>query len=690
MSVKITIKGSQETSEYAEAKKLKKTFEEYFNQNDNGEIIIIPSATLYGQEIKDIDLIVIGKLKSHLIRNIHTKIYDTTLREPIIIKESKNIFVNNFCYVFEIKSHRAESITKEGLTLFVKYDNKKKDVTSQSEKQKYSLKSYLEENTGKSPFISNFIWFKNVSYESLDYLTENNLNNYLPSSFKIIDLFKKAFLQNFPRCSKDENGMYKSFASYDSYFLKNDDIDLENQVKVFDIFLENRKGMGSLTRDKIERLNRKLFKNQNYAEDLGKKLIIFSGKAGTGKTTKLLNAAFDLALNHQKRCLILTYNHALVSDIRRIIALQGIPDGIDSHTVKISTLHKFFKDVLEGFNIGTKPNEAGDVELDNYLDDEIYYKLLNELVDFIDEGLIDEEEITNLMKSNYDTIDFEYLLVDECQDWDEREKVVLYKLFGQHNIILAEGSDQLIRTKLNCNWTYGMRPRRDFNKTYENKSLRQKKSIVWFINKYAEKVGLNWLLEPKEEMNGGRIIIKIGDYTNELHNELLADLYKNNNVPYDMLFFTPPNNVTKHKNDKGYTYSHFNKIEEFNMLGAKLWDGTSYQFRSKSQYPIDTNQHRIFQYDSCRGLEGWSVICLDFDEFIRYKLETYKEEKNENELALETFEQKRDRFIYLWSLIPLTRPIDTLVITLKNKNSFIYDVMKNIYKENEEIISWLE
>ena len=95
------------------------------------------------------------------------------------------------------------------------------------------------------------------------------------------------------------------------------------------------------------------------------------------------------------------------------------------------------------------------------------------------------------------------------------------------------------------------------------------------------------------------------------------------------------------------------------------------------------------QYESCRGLEGWTVINLDFDKFIDYKIQTFTEE-NTNELALESLEERRNRFVYLWALIPMTRAIDTLVITLKNKDAYISKVMRELYEENPDFIEWIE
>jgi hypothetical protein len=77
------------------------------------------------------------------------------------------------------------------------------------------------------------------------------------------------------------------------------------------------------------------------------------------------------------------------------------------------------------------------------------------------------------------------------------------------------------------------------------------------------------------------------------------------------------------------------------------------------------------------------------DEFIKYKMETFTEMTTE-ELALESFEEKRDKFVYLWSLIPLTRAIDTLVITIKNKDSKVGKALRKVYEQNPDFVQWIE
>lgn len=69
-------------------------------------------------------------------------------------------------------------------------------------------------------------------------------------------------------------------------------------------------------------------------------------------------------------------------------------------------------------------------------------------------------------------------------------------------------------------------------------------------------------------------------------------------------------------------------------------------------------------------------------------METYTDIDN-GELALESFEEKRDKFVYLWSLIPLTRAIDTLIITLDNPNSKVGKVLRKVYENNPDYVQWI-
>lgn len=694
MAVSIKIKGNNETNEFKDAIALKEIFEaEFRNKDTNGEILIICNATLFGQETKDIDLIAIGNFEKYR-QKIKTK---SRANKEDLEQKMRTVFINNFCFVFETKRHRATDIQLDGLTLTVKYGNKRSDVTTQSENQKYALTNFFKDRINFSPYVCNFIWLRNVGWNSIKNLLGDKSNiydkhNYLPNTFSFRFLFQLACVQSIPWTPTDRNsGNLKGYSVFNC-LRRNQEISFSEIDRIFDLFQKVKNGTGELTRKKIEKITKTLLNDQKYADAIGEKLVIFSGRAGTGKTIKLLSVACDLAQEQGARCLILTYNHALVSDIKRTLALADIPDGIDDYTVNITTLHKFFYEIVVGFELDERVKESKNNKkyILNFVDD--YISHLTTLKEYLDLHLIGEKEISELMKTRHQQVGWDYILIDEAQDWKELEKDIIYKIFGKNRIIIADGVDQLIRSQNRCNWTRALKPNIDFKKTNEKRGLRQKINLVSFVNKFADKLNVNWNLEAKKELIGGKVIISSKPYSKELHNRLYNLCSENGNSAYEMLFLVPPSLVERYmkKDEYGHLkeYKRFNKMLEFKNMGINVWDGTSTDLRT--QYVVDLEEHRLLQYESCRGLEGWTVISLDYDKFIDYKMQTFEEEKNTNELALESFDEKRKRFVYLWALIPLTRSIDTLVITLNNPNGFIGQKLKEVYQENPDFIEWIE
>lgn len=693
MAIKIRIKGNQDTNEYQDALLLKQLFESSIDtQSTNGEILIVSNATLFGQEVKDIDLIVIGNFEKYRCK-IKTRAIGPQ-KEELELKD-RTVFISNFCFTIETKRHRAEDIRLEGLNLLVKYNNKLSDVTAQSESQKYSLKRFLIDRLSFSPYICNFIWFRNVNWDSIKNLLSDKeilytKHNYLPTVFKFAFLMQLACIQQIPYNGKGQDGNYKGYCSINCLKPK-DSFDFSQMENVFNIFERVRNGTGQLTRRKIEQITSKLLDSQQYAQAIGEKLIVISGRAGTGKTIKLLRIACDLAINKGARSLILTYNHALVSDIKRTLALAEIPDGVDSYTVNVTTLHKFIFELVVGFGLVDNPdNPLQDVK---YIPDFItkYQDYLRELIDCIEAGLIQQKEIQELMRSKHDKIAWDFILIDEAQDWSEIEKKIIFTVFGKNKTIIADGVDQLIRSQKKCNWTQGLRPEHDFKKTHEKRGLRQEVNLVSFVNEYAKQCGVVWEIEPKHELIGGKIIISTNGYTKQIHDEQLQRCKDCENSEYEMMFLVPPSLVSRSHEEnlwgKSFERRRFSLTQEFKDMGISIWDLTDTDLRT--QYVVELNQHRLLQYESCRGLEGWTVVCLELDEFVQYKMRTFVEEEA-NELALESFNEKRAKFVYLWSLIPLTRAIDTLVITIKDRNSDVCKFLRKVYEKYPDFIQWID
>ena len=675
MSVKIELRGKRGTAEYSAGQKLKDIFKNELPHYTTGHIVILAGATLFGQSTKDVDLIAYGNIKK-----FHKKLRFRDKSDKLI---TGDVFINNFCICFETKRHPARDVILDGLTLKVKYNGKFHDVTHQSECQKYALKNFIEARTRqRPPYICNFIWLTSVSQESLKTLVGNNesaktRHNYLPSKFSLAWLFQLVAVQHQP--FKVPNKEYYTCNSIKI----TDNIHNYDICAALDLFTEIRKTTGDLTRKKLEKISQRLLKDQKYADSIGNELLVVSGRAGTGKTIKLLRLAYDLAINQNKRCLILTYNLPLVSDIKRLLALRRMPDSIDSYSVGIETLHKFFYELAIGFELdGVSTSKNGIKYISNFVSKYEHY--LDELSEYIEAGVIEDKDIQDLMNSRHDEVAWDFVMIDEAQDWNSKEKNLIYRIFGYQNIIIADGVDQMVRSQSRCNWTRNIL----FHKITEKRCLRQKRNLVEFVNAYAEEFDLAWQLDPIEEYDGGKVIITEESTPYNIFKREFSTCQEFGNRAYEMMFLSPPSLVTRtERNEEGKPIRSFELTSDFEDQGFKLWDGTRQDLRSV--YPSDVNEHRLLQYDSCRGLEGWTVVCLQLDEFVRYKSETYEEEEGQSNLFQEDVEDKKERFVHLWSLIPLTRGIDTIIITLKNPKSSYAQKLKNLANQMPDFVEWI-
>lgn len=181
-------------------------------------------------------------------------------------------------------------------------------------------------------------------------------------------------------------------------------------------------------------------------------------------------------------------------------------------------------------------------------------------------------------------------------------------------------------------------------------------------------MNLKWKLKPNNEFAGGRVIITSA-YTPNLHKELFKDCIDQKNAAYDFLFLTPPNYV----NSEGFTL-----YEPYQANGIKLFDGTKEE--NKSSYSIHKDECRIYQYDSCRGIEGWTVVCLSFDKLIEYKANFFRNKYPQLN------DEQINKMLYTWCLMPLTRAIDTLVIEIEDMNSQIGKILCTLSNEYNDII----
>jgi hypothetical protein len=223
---------------------------------------------------------------------------------------------------------------------------------------------------------------------------------------------------------------------------------------------------------------------------------------------------------------------------------------------------------------------------------------------------------------------------------------------------VADGVDQFVRNSV-ADWSVGisreqLRPRR------LTRCLRMKANLALFVADFAKTLGLvDWDLEPNPDANGGRVLVVEGDLAGqtEIYEQVCGDAAKLGNYPVDLLACVPPSLVL-HENHEASSLPG----RTLTASGKKVWDASSIDVRE--HFPTDREALRIVQYDSCRGLEGWSVINYAFDEFWDYKCRQWLSSPQVPGNLLDTPEERAVAFASRWAVIPLTRAMDTLVINV--------------------------
>ena len=365
---------------------------------------------------------------------------------------------------------------------------------------------------------------------------------------------------------------------------------------------------------------------------------------------------------------MLTYNKALVSDIRRLFALAELPDMFETNCVHISTMHSYF------FKLANAVLFNGQINGNKFLNK--YDSVLNELL-----SLMSDDDAVSIVKeicASDSVLDWDYVLIDEAQDWSNLERDIILKLFDKGKIIVADGGQQFVRRINVCDWSV-VRDRNNIKLKY---CLRQKENIVAFVNAYSQKLNiLGSKVLTKNNMPGGKVIITTDDSLFDIHFHEMQRLSSAGNIAYDMLYLVPHALV-----NRDYSGNSFALKSKFEQNGIFIWDGTA--SINRGDYSINTEEVRLLQYDSARGLEGWTVVCMDFDVFLGEKAAEYRDD-SVDALMLESPMERKKKHLYNWAMIPLTRAIDTIVITISDPTSETARLLKEISEDHPDFVSWL-
>lgn len=628
----IEIVGATGGSERDAANQLRTVLDSFIGNN---QLSIVVGAKCYGEEVQDIDLLLLGTFGRGI-----SYISPLTGQQTTLV---------NLCLIVEVKDHSSSGIKFSGQHALVKYQNKNywDDATEKLHKQKSSLKNYLRRNDLAQPWIEGLLWLRNYRGTIPD-----PCQNVLGAGLSLENFLIALEQTRQPRSGQE--GPYIAFTTNATL----------RAIQSAKNYFSRELTQTPLDRRRLEEICKKLVSDQKYVKELGNQILIFRGRGGSGKTIHLLRLAKGL-YDRGDRILFITYNKALVADIKRLLTIQGLLAQNLDRGIHITTAHKYFMGLADVFSLWNPP-AGGPFPSKEY--DNAKSQLLSLISGDTPESLREDPTILD----NPDSFNWDYILVDEGQDWPEDERDILFHVFGPNRCIVADGVDQLARQQVRCDWT-GSKLTRSRQTVGLSRSMRMKSNLCRFVRALASQLNVEWDQEVNEEITGGRVTIVCGEYTEQLHNTIFADHFANGNLPIDALMCVGPS--SDHAGDPTSRLSEW---------GHKIWNGTDADVRDT--FPSDNDQFRIVKYESCRGLEGWTVVCHAFDRFHAHKLH-FAERRPDGELFSD--EEYARIQANQWLLIPLTRAIDHLVLQV-SEDSHITDVLRQLHEQYGDFVSWTQ
>ncbi len=634
----ITLIGVEGSSEYAVAEQICSVLENYWPGITNSpshieDVKVVSNAKICGYEIGDIDIVVCGKFRRGrrflLTREIKGRDGQVLNTEPIS--------VSNLLIAIEVKDSSPENIRFDGNSVSVRYKKKWHNATDQNVSQMHSLKEYFQDQY-VSAWLSRLIILRGVDGKTPP--------GVLSRSFTGADFLTEICALSPPIKVGNDWTISCMRAEHIERALK---ASIFRQVSPTAI---DRKKMDIIAgRDRIL---------DDWFTSVGKKLMIFRGRGGTGKTVLLLQISYRAFDEKGLKTLFLTYNNALTADVSRLMTLLGVPASPLEGGISVKTVMSVVLSWL--YYLGIAKVDSGEMVLDSYL------KFCSEALELIQKGALNQDDILDLKNKYPDKLLFDQIVVDEGQDWPQNEVELLKHLYGPDKILVADGLDQLVRGA-RADWALGV-PSEKREQIKLSQCLRMKPNLSAFANLLAAEAGLQWQLEPNDKVGGGRIIVQNGSYllSSDLHKNLLQSARSAGNAPIDFLFCVPPNGVTIRDGVRSCDL-----VDRFKKENLEVWDGTNPEVRKDFARSINT--FRVVQYASCRGLEGWTVVLENFDDFWDSQIRFFTRIEHSDSHGEPITARE---FAWRWCMIPLTRPIDTLVITLSGKDNELAKAIRKI------------
>jgi len=616
---------------------------------------IAANAKLSGGPVSDIDVVIAA---------VFARSRHFAVRRPTKDREGKHVSgvkvrVKNFVCAVEVKSQDAGGISINGDEINVRYRGRWKSATEQNVKQVHALKAAFE-NQHLGCFV-----YRCVVLDGIDELPKIS-GRPQPDAGAVAGGFKTG---EFLSAMAGVYGLDRYKGEYSISSGRPEDIRKALESPIFREIVPTR-----LDRQKMDRIAARRPESIEIAAKLGVQRVHIRGHGGTGKTVMMLQAAHEAFERHGKRCLILTYNNALASDIRRSLAMLGVPSLGDGGGVEVRTAMSFSYSWLSRLGVSS-PGEKGSYEA--------YEQECSEALELIRAGAITREDIAAVITADPDRFDVDAIIVDEAQDWPQPEAQLLSALYGGQRISIADGREQLLRGRP-TNWSKTLGEGHEATERNLSRCLRMKKNLGIFANSVASEAGLNWEVDTNDEAAGGKVILLNGQYGKDptLVSELVRVAKRDGNDLVDFLHCVPHSGVSELD---GRRQSDLSRL--LISQGYETWDAVDEVVRQ--DFPRSNSQFRIVQYESNRGLEGWVTVLDRFDLAIANREAWELRRVSENGDATDPV-RRATNAAWRWAMISLTRPIDTLVISLGDKDSPAASLLKHVASVYEDFVEFYD
>jgi hypothetical protein len=293
-------------------------------------------------------------------------------------------------FIIEIKNHPLSSIEKVESTKFILKPNPNLssqlvfDPVSQARKQLFSLQQYFWARDSRPPYL--FISAALPAISKEEFLNKFGENEYLDNMFFREDLENEDAIERIL-----ENCTSSPFQG--RRVSKNIATDSRSSKLLIDVSSGLQKSPRKRSFEESNALfqNPKRMEHRNIERVRTSKLYRITGKAGTGKTYRLLKWA-NFHVVEGKSVLVLTFNNALAAELRRINANTDEIGSAKGNLI-IFSFSEFLKHVEHRFGISVIASDDEDLSAAM----ERRYRVASKL--------------------NWDVLDkYDYIAIDEGQD----------------------------------------------------------------------------------------------------------------------------------------------------------------------------------------------------------------------------------------------------------------------------------